>query len=531
MRSKYRIYFESYEQAIHFLIPSLLSVDPEASYDLVSISRIKPKSVISSHIAPALTVKNPDALFTKITDIGEIGFAWIEVSTAVDTQDHDLQRFDSIVAASLAKIPFIKVWARRTSSSDHGGQTNYDLEQSLKLAWQSLNSVAIEVEWPLNHDSTRAIRNPEAMASPKGLLTLPNVLETALDGLGKFGDPNYFFKNFSQNKYKWITDKITSYLVPMTPFNPRNTTRLFKKNNRWHLKFNRWGHAMDPERGMCWYFSNRIGQRLVGTLNDPNAFSASQAATNFKNATGIDVLRLVTLGPHQIDQLILSSDINRSGRAILINCDQFDICDSSGNLLLSLKWSLSTNQIPQPKFSTAPITKLFRITSINEDDVTYAVACLFYPCNGFSIHSVSYPGAQGDFALVQGNGRAALRTYIDVIALKKENNTIIISLTESKGARTPSSIAKDIDKVSEWKSDSAKHDLLVNALNVSNQPFLLTSVAFPGHSLLALGNASSVDFFVTVSNSEWIVWPKGGQKLAGMSKLQGSIDLIPKWGY
>lgn len=531
MSSKYRIYFESYEQAINFLIPSLLKVDSAATYDLVSISKIREKSVISSHIAPALAIKNPDALFTMVTDVGEIGFAWIEVSTAVDTQDHDLQRFDSIVAASLAKIPFVKIWARRTSVAGHGGQTNYDLEQSLKLAWQGLNSVAIEVEWPLNQESTRAIRNPSSMASPLGLLTLPDVLDTAIDGLKKFSDPNYFFDNFLQNKYSWIKNKITTYKIPLPVFNPNNTTRLYKKNSRWHLKFNRWSHAMDPERGMAWYYSNRIGQKLIGTLNDPEAFSASQAATNFKNATGINILRLLTPGPHIIDQIILSSDINRSGRAIVNNCDQFDIFDLNGNLLLSLKWTLSSNQIPPPRFLTAPITKLSPIESVNEDDVTYAVACLFYPCNGFNIHSVSYPGAQGDFALVQGNGRGALRTYIDVIALKKEKNNMIICLTESKGSRTPGSITKDIDKVSGWKSDSAKNNLLIKALNISDHPFLLTSVAFPGDSLLAFGNAAKVDFFITVSNSEWVVWPKAGQKLAGISNLQGSINLIPKWRY
>lgn len=532
MKSQYRIYYESYEQALHFLAPALLKADPCATFDLVAISKIRKDSIIANHIVSALILKNPDALFTKILENGEeIGFAWIEVSTAVDTQDHDLQRFDSVVAAAASRIPFIKVWARRSSSSSHGGKLNYDLEQSLKLSWQSLNAPAIEVEWPITLDKTRAIRNSSHMACPANALQLPDVLVTALDGLNRFKDPNYLFLNQNLIKFSWIRLKINSYLQPLGIFNPNNSTRLYKVKNRWHFKFNRWGHAMDPERGMSWFFSNRIGQRLIGLLNDPNATSMHEAAANFKKHTGINLLINSNQNTYNIDNFILSSEINRSGRSIVCNCDEFQVCDSKGNVLLRLVWTILPNKVPLPPVGTAIATKLLMFDKTSEDDVTYAVANLLYPTNGFSVHSVSYPGAQGDFALLEGSGRSVKRTYIDVIAFKNSEGSELVGLTESKGTTTSSTISGDADKVSEWRDDAAKKAILLKAIGKSPNAKIHASVAFPGELMVQFPSASKVDFVVTVSSDGWIVWPKAGKKIEGIDIMQGVVKLLPRWRY
>lgn len=532
MNSQYRIYYESYEQALHFLAPALLQADPTATFDLVSITKIRKDSTIANHIVSALILKNPDALFTKILDGGEeIGFAWIEVSTAVDTQDHDLQRFDSVVAAAMSGIPFIKVWARRSSSSSHGGQLNYDLEQSLKLSWQSLNAPAIEVEWPINPDKTRAIRNPKHMSCPDGTLKLADVLITALEGLDGYKNPNHLFLNTGLIKYPWIQNKINSYLQPLGIFNPNNSTRLYKNNNRWHFKFNRWGHAMDPERGMSWFYSNRIGQRLIGLLNDPDANTINEAASNFKNATGINLNIIPGQSTYNIDNIILNSVINRSGRSILCNCDEFRVCDISGNILLELHWTIPASKIPLPLVNTGPSTKLYKLDKTSEDDVTYAVANLFYPVNGFSVHSVSYPGAQGDFALLEGGGRKVKRTYIDVIALKNSDGLEIVGLTESKGSTSSTVISGDADKVSEWKNDTEKRNILLKAIERSEGAQIHASVAFPGEVMVPFASASKIDFIVTVSSDGWVVWPKAGKKIDGVDVMQGVIQLLPRWHY
>jgi hypothetical protein len=288
---------------------------------------------------------------------------------------------------------------------------------------------------------------------------------------------------------------------------------------------------MDPERGMAYFYSVRLGQRLVGLLHDPTALTAKDAALNFKTATGIDLSHLNTLGPHNIDSLILSSVINRNGRSIVYNCDKFNVCDVNGNTLIALEWTLTSQNIPLPNIKTNDSTTLIPLNKTSEDDVTYAAACHVYPINGFKVHSVSYPGAQGDFALLEGSGRSVLRTYIDVIALKSGNNVEIVSLTESKGSRIAGLISKDGDKVSEWKSSPAKKEILLNALGQSSNAVIHTSVAFPGDNMMQFNNAQKVDFAITVSNSEWIIWPRGGKKLAGINVLQGNLNLKPKWSY
>lgn len=531
MNSKYRIYYESYEQALYFLAPALLAVDPAATFDFVSISKLKKETILASHIASALILKNPDALFTKIIDDEEIGFAWIEVSTAVDTQDHDLQRFDSVVAAASSGIPFIKVWARRSSAASHGGKLNYDLEQSLKLCWQSLKAPAIEVEWLINTDKTRAIRDPDHMACPKGLLQLPDVLSTALDGLNTYKDPNYLFINQHLIKYPWISSKIHSYLQPLPPFNPNNSTRLYNLNNRWHFKFNRWGHAMDPERGMAWFYSNRINQKLIGLINDPDASTLEEAVANLKYATGLKVDVSRNQAVYNIDQDILSSTVNRSGRSILCNCDEFRVCDKDGNILLRINWTLSPNQIPLPLIKTASKTKLVKLEKTGEDDVTYAVANLLYPQNGFAVHSVSYPGAQGDFALLEGSGRKVNRTYIDVIALKNINGSDVVGLTESKGTSSDATISGDADKVSGWRDNPDKRDVLLRSIGINSNAQIYASVAFPGEVMVPFRSAPKVDFVVTVSSQEWVVWPKAGKKIDGIEIMHGNINLLPRWFY
>jgi hypothetical protein len=106
MNGPFRIYYESYEQAAHYLLPALLKIVPHANFELVRLSKItkSSKSTVADSIVKSLLFKNPDSLFTVIHNNKEYPLAWLEISTAVETEDHDLQRFDSIVSASLSNI-------------------------------------------------------------------------------------------------------------------------------------------------------------------------------------------------------------------------------------------------------------------------------------------------------------------------------------------------------------------------------------------------------------------------------------------
>jgi hypothetical protein len=84
-----------------------------------------------------------------------------------------------------------------------------------------------------------------------------------------------------------------------------------------------------------------------------------------------------------------------------------------------------------------------------EDEVTYTIIHKVLIPNGFQIISVSYPGAQGSWAILPNPelGKAQPREYIDVIALPPSNSKIDVILNESKGMFSKSSVETDLEKI------------------------------------------------------------------------------------
>ena len=528
--NEFRLYYECYEQAFHFLIPALKSVYPDAKITLVKISTLSKTSVVSKNIVDAIYIKNADAIFTKLIDEEEHGLLWLEFSTAVETKDHDLQRFDSIVAASLSKIPFVKLWAKKLSTSSHGGELNYDRSIPWKISKQILGNIAIEVEWPLSDDNFSAIRHFDYKSCPADYSSIAHILDLSIKGLDQFQNPSYFFNN-DLNTQPWLSSILKLYSSPITYPNLSNSKRLHIKNNDWHLKFNRWGHAMDPERGMAWYYRYYFKKDLIGLLQEKNLTTINQAIENFKNATGINLKSYSSVGPHNIDREIANSKVNRSGLAIILNCKAFHIFNNDNTLLISFEWSkVNLQNIINNSIQIKKATVLKPYNNITEDEVTYSVACSLYPLNNFTIESVSYPGAQGDKALMEGVGRKAKRTYIDVVAIKKENDEIILSLTESKGNKLKKQLLSDISKVLSWKFDNQRKEILLKTYNLKNKLTILTSIAYPSSVLINL-DLQQLDFVVTVHEDNWAIWSKAGQIPKGFTILEGKVSFLPRFSY
>jgi hypothetical protein len=432
MNGPFRIYYESYEQAAHYLLPALLKIVPNANFELVRLSKItkSSKSTVAHSIVKSLLFKNPDSLFTVVHNNKEYPLAWLEISTAVETEDHDLQRFDSIVSASLSNIPFVKVWARRKSPSAHGGKTTYDKSISIRVARQILKIPAFEIDWPTTPGELQAIRNPNFNACPPSINELSSILKISIDGVMRFNDPCKIFLGSSISD-PWVKAQTAISLSPIPAHLAKNSSRLYSNGSNWFLKFNRWGHAMDPERGIAWFYRCRLIKLLSGLIHDKDAKTISDGITNFQDATGLQVGLYKTLGPHNIDKQISVSQVNTAGRAIIANCSSFTICNSSGVPLISFQWTTTLQQLITAelnKCTVADITTLKRFIATEEDDVTYAISCDLYPSNGFKVESVSYPGAQGDRALLDTTGgRSVKRTYIDVVASKKMPTKILFT--------------------------------------------------------------------------------------------------------
>jgi hypothetical protein len=526
-----RVYFEAIEQGLHFLLPAVKkALGLETEVQLIKLSRISRTSTIARMLMPSLGFKDPDGIITVIKDGIEIPLLWIEISTSVETQDHVLQRFDSQMASGFAKIPFIKIQARRVSRSDHGGQTNFDFKETFQILYREFGITSAQLEWPLNEDSTVALRDENYKACPPSDLGLSGLISATFEGVMKGLSANESLILWAQeNPHESLALEIAENQLPLSDFSHgTRSTRFYESNGRYVIKFNRWGHAMDPERGMAWYFSNRVSQKLIGRIHCKESKSISDAAQIFSQSTGIRVTELVdgTSSDIDISEIVNMRTYNRSGLAIVANCSEFTVADDEGTDLIRFWWQPLDDAIPIPKCELGDTTTVVPYEEIGEDEVTFVAATRFFPANSISVQSVSYPGAQGDFALVQGNGRAALRTYIDLIGLKFSDGLTKAFLVESKGSRARDKLSEDALKVASWRDEQSKASLLKSNLGENDDLLIYAGTAYPGAGILDIPESADLDFTLVVNRENWVVWaPIGGKATSEFEVADGKSEL------
>jgi hypothetical protein len=88
---------------------------------------------------------------------------------------------------------------------------------------------------------------------------------------------------------------------------------------------------------------------------------------------------------------------------------------------------------------------------LKEDLITYSSIQLYKKIK-FELLAVSYPGAQGDKALLVGEGRNVDRIYVDIIAYQKNQNKINVFLQENKDKFNKSE--NDYEKLLEIKNNT-----------------------------------------------------------------------------
>jgi hypothetical protein len=528
-----RIYFEALEQALFFLKPAVekaLSEDTEI--ELIRLSRLSRTSEVAQKLMPSLGFKDPDAIITAVVNDEEIPLLWIEISTSVETQDHVLQRFDSQIASGLARIPFVKIQARRLARADHGGQTTFDFKETFQILFREYGIVSAQLEWPVTPDGLFAIRHPVYKACPDNDLGLAELVSVSYSGVIQGQDSNTALSAWaSNNPENSIAKEILENCSPLSPFVPSGrSTRFYETDEGWTLKFNRWGHAMDPERGMAWYYAKRVGQRLLGRLHDKEAETLEEAFLNFRLATGIpvtysDANRGSTL---DISDLVLQRTYNRAGLAIVANCSEFTVANKDGRDLVRFTWKQLSDPVPPSLASTGKTTKIHRYEGFGEDEVTFIAATEIFPANSIEVQSVSYPGAQGDFALMQGSGRAALRTYIDLIGFKKIQSETKVILVESKGSNSFEKVSQDTEKVLSWRDDAEKRSLLDHYLPLQGARTYYAGTAYPGDKPLNVPRANELDFTFLTSSEKWSVWAQVGTNMSSVFQVSTGTTQLPQ---
>jgi hypothetical protein len=481
---------------------------------------------------PSLGFKDPDAVVTTVINGEEFPLLWVEISTSVETQDHVLQRFDSQIASGLAKIPFVKIQARRVARADHGGQTSFDYKETFQILYREFGIVSAQLEWPVTKDGLFAIRHVDYKACPASDLGLAQLILISHAGILEGKDSNEALATWAaENDEDPIAKEILENSSPLNPYvASARSTRFYPGDKGWTLKFNRWGHAMDPERGMAWYYAKRVGQRLIGRLHDKEAQNVQDAFLNFRLATGITVNFSgegsgATL---DISDIVARKTYNRAGLAIVANCSEFTVADKNGVDLVRFTWRELSDPIPQSLASTGKATKLHRYVGFGEDEVTFIAATQIFPANSIEVQSVSYPGAQGDFALMQGSGRAALRTYIDLIGFKKIEAETKVILVESKGSNSADKVSQDTEKVLSWRDDNEKRALLDHYLPLQGKRSYAAGTAYPGEKIVHVPRANELDFTFLTSPDKWSVWAQVGSKMSSIFEISAGSTKLPE---
>lgn len=548
MTKEIRIYYESYEQANHYIKPVIKSVFADLNIKLIYLSKgigYIDKSLVSR----ILKFKNPDIMISYATDDEEIPLFVIEFSEAVTTEDHELQRFDGYLGAVAGGCFYVKISPFKKSQSQHGGNTNFDTFEPYALIYKKFGLPSFHFEWPLE-TPIFVKRDPEYFSCPPPIedfnyliietikCVLADYEKVKAGGLSRCVLPklkdkkiNAWLKKLSEHVFQ---DNSSSF----------NSSRLkwLSKEKALLFKFNRMGHAMDPERGMIWYYKHRYDKPIISRIIFPSAGDLVFQKNKLKN--NYDYLKSFIVGTSLdkegkftkylinknflISSKLVSNEIDITGFlsenfeflnkqlfAIFSNSIKVIIQDTNGNNRIILTWKNDFNILNQK--SNVKITKIKERNFIEEDDITYVVSHQVLKKNGFKIISLSYPGAQGDRAILPqaGSGRGQSRKYIDIVACYPDK---YLDLTENKGSYRLPEVSKDIEKLNFYKSDiNFKQALnnLVEKISPENKGLpILLSVSFwvPSNQTNLNGlPIEKINFFVTISPDmkKWKIWTGG----------------------
>ncbi|OHB70533.1 MAG: hypothetical protein A2W23_03345 [Planctomycetes bacterium RBG_16_43_13] len=569
-----RIYFECLEQAAHLIKPIIEST-PEFESGKLQLKLIKlagNHNLYSKNIAPIIFLKEPDILITTIEDGTEYPLFQLEISTAVFTEDHELQRFDGIVASVENNCIYGKLSpVNKRSRNEHGGNVNFNYLSSYKAIYEKYKQLAFHFEW-ICDDKGNIVVNENYHSCPKEVKTLTIFLchLIAFISRNNVGKQNWI-ENFEKDIIK--AREFAVWNKGLKDFSLPDLRRLNTSRTEWkddnkelHLKINRFGHAMDPERGMLAYYGticrSVIPKMVFDKGNDawykdtPKEKAIKKFIGNTKLCSGFDFLYCFTMGSglstdsnfikildsyRESEAKKLTIDLtnylninfcslSKSLRTIFKFSKEFQIIDINDNIRVKLIWGTVNCQYNFLTFP--PITPLKNRAFLDEDDITYISVHNVLKQNGYKILAVSYPGAQGDrVVLVEaGTGRRQQRRYIDIISYLPKSHS---SLQENKGKFSSTEIQCDIDELKKYKSDIIYKEAIANFIDcfASDAPKIIKiGVGFWANTHLKVNHIqhldiSSLDYFIYIEPDQ-TKWKLFSTDSSGLFKTSsGSVDL------
>jgi len=555
-----RIYFECLEQAQNF-IKSLIEKglnDEQAKNIPIKLVR-KPRNISLSELSSIRAIYSlttPDFLITLVSNKKEIPLILGEFSEAVITEDHELQRAIGAAAASMSGAIYLKIAGEKKSERSHGGITDFNPLTVAKILNEKLGYQGfIMGTWPcVKGRPTVLIRDPNNLSCPpigsipiaeKTLMYTGEIISKEGNRIrDSFDFSSKILKKLSKEReYLNLIKKIddAAGLEDLIKEWQRRATRIHPRikvfSDEIIVKLNRFSHAADPDRGIIIFASLFTGKEKVKVryLIKKNADADVQKLfRNFEEQAkeeGLDKNLISALinsnhqrnhtyeATHSIKNRTARMRKNKVVDCILEFCDGIILHDKNDTIQAEITWDRKNlfnidsvsliSSLAETKGFKKPGKPLnvFKVKDfeINEDEVTYIVVHRVLQPNNFKLVSVSYPGAQGDAAILpeREKGRAQRRMYIDVIAwLPQHSDESDIALEESKGPFNQGQIEKALEKLNNIRDDDNKKRALnetISKLGETRIPRkIYIGIAFGLNDITTTWKPNKVDFIIRV---------------------------------
>lgn len=476
--SELRIYAEVLEQGLDFA-KYLAEILPKCPVKNIYTKKLRGEIVGSDSVVDRIRkVKDVDVLLTAICGENEIPILMVEYSTAVPADDHKMQRSDVYFWASIFKVPVLKICpADKGMAQAFGGgdKITDDLEKALAFKAGAILHI---IPWKNIAGKDLLDVSPDALSCIKYCDALEELLKDLLSKFGRSASHEAWYDTLYEEYAKQNAALLGKSDAVGLEKLFANSSRFTWNGQKLVVKINRFGHAMDPDRGILYFVNMLVGAENVITeiqINRSETFDAREGyrslldqaphereltkyvkeivktkrnVFDIENALHI-LCQALNLPQHLFRQtgdarLLIDDDTlydfliehpSMVAKSIFFLSTKLILTDRNRNTICSIEWSVR----PIEQYRKALLSANYRITPLQrlslreakEDIVTYASVQLYKKIN-CELLAVSYPGAQGDRCILNGNGRRVLRTYIDIIACQYGQNAVTVFLEECK---------------------------------------------------------------------------------------------------
>ncbi len=527
---KIRIYYECLEQATELIVPLLKRAFAKNQTEL-PIELVRANWTGHSQKGPIFTFlrfNSPDLLITVVAESvhgsKEFPLLAVEISEAVKTEDHELQRATVPVAGHWSGIPVLKLSGEKTTTAGHGGNVDFDPHVLAKLlfdqigckryfyqAWPSTGGVLDRHETALCCPTTDGVPLLQALleslvAIAKDTMLTQGSSREAGERMVQNADFKPAVKAYREAVRLAIPNAGSMVASVLSPAHARIDPEVFVQrrvivgdDDTLYVKINRFDHAADPDRGILVGLSSIWSKSVLALYqirNSGKTKNKQKLATIYQKAsTVVDVFAgyaaaegmqtwfvnmirsrakvnrwvdcTASIGTHAStwDNNKVLATMFSYADGILVQLDRSQVH------WLGLRWDRSAlrsrivDKIISWQSDVAQPPRTIRLADTpNEDEVTWVTVHRVLRPNDFKILCASYPGHQGSGAILDSceGGRTRSRTYADITAIAPHSESLP-SLTEAKDD-IKSGIDKDIEKLLSFRFNPDLRAGLANLL-------------------------------------------------------------------